>query len=195
MANKFSKKVINLINKNASSAYNSLLFEELIYDYWEQNNLFAPSGSGEPFTVIMPPPNLTGELHLGHALTVAVEDSLIRWNRMLGKQSLWLPGVDHAAIAVNAIVEKQLIADGISRKDLGREKFLDHVWKFVNNSRKRITSQHRRLGASVDWKRWSLENFIKVGNFLIKRKLTPVFILGPSEKEENKITGKGKALV
>ncbi len=86
MTNKFSKKVINLINKNTSSAYNSLLFEELIYDYWEQNNLFAPTGSGEPFTVIMPPPNLTGELHLGHALTVAVEDSLIRWNRMLGKQ-------------------------------------------------------------------------------------------------------------
>ena len=153
MTNKFSKKVINLINKNTSSAYNSLLFEELIYDYWEQNNLFAPTGSGEPFTIIMPPPNLTGELHLGHALTVAVEDSLIRWNRMLGKQSLWLPGVDHAAIAVNAIVEKKLIADGINRKDLGREKFLNHVWEFVNNSRKRITSQHRRLGASVDWER------------------------------------------
>ncbi len=153
MANEFSVKIIDLINKNANSAYNATLFEQLIYDYWEENNLFAPAGEGESFTVIMPPPNLTGELHLGHALTVAIEDSLIRWNRMSGKKTLWLPGVDHAAIAVNAIVEKQLLAEGINRKDLGREKFLDHVWHFVNNSRKRITSQHRRLGASVDWQR------------------------------------------
>ncbi len=153
MVNEFSEKIIDLINENASSAYNAILFEQLIYDYWEEKNLFAPTNEGESFTVIMPPPNLTGELHLGHALTVAIEDSLIRWNRMSGKKTLWLPGVDHAAIAVNAIVEKQLTADGINRKDLGREKFLDHVWQFVNNSRERITSQHRRLGASVDWQR------------------------------------------
>ena len=153
MANKFSENIIDLINQNANSAYNAILFEQLIYDYWEENNLFAPAGEGESFTVIMPPPNLTGELHLGHALTVAIEDSLIRWNRMSGKKTLWLPGVDHAAIAVNAIVEKQLLNDGINRKDLGREKFLDHVWQFVNNSRQRITAQHRRLGASVDWQR------------------------------------------
>ena len=153
MINKFDKEIVSLLHQASSSAYDPAYFEKAVYDFWESNNYFEPRGSGEPFTIIMPPPNLTGELHLGHALTVAIEDSLIRWNRMMGKKTLWLPGVDHAAIAVNAIVEKKLNADGIDRKELGREKFLQKVWEFVKDSRERIAAQHRRLGASADWKR------------------------------------------
>jgi valyl-tRNA synthetase len=153
MINKFDKEIVSLLHQASSSAYDPAYFEKAVYDFWESNNYFEPRGSGETFTIIMPPPNLTGELHLGHALTVAIEDSLIRWNRMMGKKTLWLPGVDHAAIAVNAIVEKKLNADGIDRKELGREKFLQKVWEFVKDSRERIAAQHRRLGASADWKR------------------------------------------
>ena len=148
-----NEKITDIINSSSSSAYNAQLFEKAIYNFWENSDFFKPQGSGEPFTIVMPPPNLTGELHLGHALTVAIEDSLIRWNRMNGKKTLWLPGVDHAAIAVNALVEKQLNAEGINRKDIGREKFLSKVWEFVNNSRVKIAEQHRRLGASADWSR------------------------------------------
>ncbi|MDG1989760.1 MAG: valine--tRNA ligase [Dehalococcoidia bacterium] len=153
MVNKFDKEIVSLLHKASNSAYDPASFEKVVYNFWESNDYFEPTGSGEPFTIIMPPPNLTGELHLGHALTVAIEDSLIRWNRMMGKKTLWLPGVDHAAIAVNAIVEKKLNADGIDRKALGREKFLKKIWEFVGDSRERIAAQHRRLGASADWKR------------------------------------------
>jgi valyl-tRNA synthetase len=101
----------------------------------------------------MPPPNLTGELHLGHAMMDTVEDILTRWHRMKGDATLWLPGVDHAAIAVNAIIENQLAAEGLTRHDIGREKFLERVWDFVNRSRARIFEQHKRLGISADWSR------------------------------------------
>ena len=127
--------------------------EERIYREWEQAGHFRPSGGERPFTIVMPPPNLTGELHMGHALTVAVEDILVRWHRMRGDDTLWLPGVDHAAIAVNTLVERELAAEGLSRHDLGRERFLERVWEFVNRSRSRISVQHRRLGASADWER------------------------------------------
>ena len=137
-----------------ATAYEPGSVEQRVYEQWESSGAFRPSRPGaDPFTVIMPPPNLTGELHVGHALTTAVEDALIRWHRMLGDDALWLPGVDHAAIAVNAIIERQLREEGLSRHDIGREAFLERVWAFVNTSRARIMEQHKRLGASADWER------------------------------------------
>ena len=136
-----------------SAAYDPSEVEERIYGEWERGGHFRPSGGERPFTIIMPPPNLTGELHMGHALTAAVEDILVRWHRMRGDDTLWLPGVDHAAIAVNTLVERELAAEGVSRHDIGRERFLERVWEFVTRSRSRISVQHRRLGASADWER------------------------------------------
>ena len=136
-----------------ATAYDPSQVEQRVYAAWEAAGAFQPQGGERPFTMIMPPPNLTGELHLGHALTVAVEDALVRWHRMLGDDTLWLPGVDHAAIAVNAVVERQLAAEGVSRHDIGRAAFLERVWEFVGQSRARIAEQHRRLGASADWSR------------------------------------------
>ena len=137
-----------------ATAYEPRAVEQRIYEAWEASGAFRPSRpDADPFTIIMPPPNLTGELHVGHALTTAVEDSLIRWHRMKGDDALWLPGVDHAAIAVNAIIERQLRDEGLSRHDIGREEFLKRVWAFVNGSRSRIAEQHKRLGASADWER------------------------------------------
>ena len=135
-------------------AYQPADVEQRVYEWWESRGFFKPSRPGAPpFTIIMPPPNLTGELHLGHALVVSLQDALTRWHRMLGDDTLWLPGVDHAAIAVNAIIERQLAAEGLSRHDVGREAFLQRTWTFVNHSRARIMEQHRRLGASADWER------------------------------------------
>jgi valyl-tRNA synthetase len=137
-----------------SAAYDPGAVERRVYELWERSGAFRPNRPGaQPFTIIQPPPNLTGELHTGHAVTTGVEDALIRWHRMLGDDTLWLPGVDHAAIAVNAIIERQLRAEGLSRHDVGREAFLERVWEFVNASRSRIAEQHRRLGASADWDR------------------------------------------
>ncbi|MFA7248691.1 MAG: valine--tRNA ligase [Dehalococcoidia bacterium] len=141
-------------------AYQPADVEQRVYEWWESRGFFKPNrpertgpNAADPFTIIMPPPNLTGELHLGHALVVSLQDALTRWHRMLGDDTLWLPGVDHAAIAVNAIIERQLAAEGLSRHDVGREAFLDRTWTFVNQSRSRIMEQHRRLGASADWER------------------------------------------
>ena len=145
--------------REMAPAYDAKTVEEALYDWWELNDWFKPRSDrepgfqGEPFTIIMPPPNLTGELHMGHALTSAIEDGLTRWHRMLGHDALWLPGVDHAAIAVNAIIERDLQREGISRHDIGREEFLRRTWEFVNRSRDRISVQHRKLGASADWSR------------------------------------------
>ena len=141
-------------------AYTPVDVEQRVYEWWESRGFFKPSrpdrtgpNAADPFTIIMPPPNLTGELHLGHALVVSLQDALTRWHRMLGDDTLWLPGVDHAAIAVNAIIERQLAAEKLSRHDVGREAFLERTWTFVNTSRSRIMEQHRRLGASADWER------------------------------------------
>ena len=135
-------------------AYEPSDVEEPLYGWWEEQGFFQPSGVGErTFTIIMPPPNVTGELHVGHALTVAVEDLLIRWHRMLGDDTLWLPGVDHAAIAVQNVVERELRREGLERRDMGREEFLRRVWEWVHKTRSAISLQHRRLGASADWSR------------------------------------------
>ena len=136
-------------------AYDPGAVETRLYRLWEERGHFKPSDASErdPFVIIMPPPNLTGELHLGHALMDTVEDILIRWHRMLGEPTLWLPGIDHAAIAVHTLVERELAAEGLTRYDIGRERFLERVWEFVNRSRSRIFDQHKRLGASADWDR------------------------------------------
>jgi len=135
-------------------AYDPGAVESRIYRSWEDAGHFKPTdGDGDPFVIIMPPPNLTGELHLGHALTDTVEDILIRWHRMCGQPTLWLPGIDHAALPVHMLVERQLAEEGLTRFDIGRERFLERVWEFVNWNRSRIFDQHKRLGASPDWSR------------------------------------------
>lgn len=123
------------------------------YQTWEKNNYFAPQGSGEPYTIMIPPPNVTGSLHMGHGFNNAIMDALIRFRRMQGRNTLWQPGTDHAGIATQMVVERQLAAQGISRHDLGREQFLDKVWEWKEQSGGTITRQIRRLGSSVDWSR------------------------------------------
>jgi valyl-tRNA synthetase len=130
--------------------------ERGLYDRWDEAGYFAPNDREDrpAFVVIMPPPNVTGELHVGHALTMTVEDIMIRWHRMLGDPTLWLPGADHAGIAGQWVVEKLLAAEGLTRHDLGREKFLDRVWEYMDSTRGRIREQLRILGASCDWSRF-----------------------------------------
>ncbi|GAC1032400.1 valine--tRNA ligase [Pseudomonas sp. No.21] len=123
------------------------------YQTWEKNNYFAPQGSGEPYTIMIPPPNVTGSLHMGHGFNNAIMDALIRFRRMQGRNTLWQPGTDHAGIATQMVVERQLAAQGVDRHDLGREKFLEKVWEWKEQSGGTITRQIRRLGSSVDWSR------------------------------------------
>jgi valyl-tRNA synthetase len=123
------------------------------YQTWESKGYFAPQGSGEPYTIMIPPPNVTGSLHMGHGFNNAIMDALIRFRRMQGRNTLWQPGTDHAGIATQMVVERQLSAQGVSRHDLGREKFLEKVWEWKSESGGNITRQIRRLGSSVDWSR------------------------------------------
>lgn len=123
------------------------------YQNWEQNNYFAPQGSGQPYTIMIPPPNVTGSLHMGHGFNNAIMDALIRFRRMQGRNTLWQVGTDHAGIATQMVVERQLAAQGVTRHDLGREAFLDKVWQWKAQSGGTITGQIRRLGSSVDWSR------------------------------------------
>ena len=136
-------------------AYKASEVEGRIYDFWMEKGYFTPEPdpNKRPFVVIMPPPNVTGELHLGHALTASIEDMLCRWHRMLGDATLWLPGKDHAGIATQWVVEQQLAREGTSRQELGREKFLERVWEWVGLYGSTIDEQHKRLGASCDWSR------------------------------------------
>ena len=136
-------------------AYDPASVEQRIYQTWWDSGYFVPraDGVGRPFCVVMPPPNVTGELHLGHALTASLQDSLARWRRMRGDATLWLPGKDHAGIATQWVVERALAEEGSSRHDLGREKFEERVWEWVGRYGNTIDEQHRRLGASCDWSR------------------------------------------
>jgi len=138
-----------------AKAYDPSKVEGSLYEMWLKGGYFRAriDPEKEPFCMIMPPPNVTGELHLGHALTATIEDCLIRWHRMLGDPTLWLPGVDHAGIATQNVVEKQLAKEGLSRHDLGREQFVERVWQWVRKYRGVIAHQHARLGASCDWDR------------------------------------------
>jgi valyl-tRNA synthetase len=136
-------------------AYDPRQSEPKWYQFWLEGDYFQPriDRGKEPFTIIMPPPNVTGELHLGHALVSTLEDIFTRWHRMKGDPTLWLPGVDHAAIAVQNVVEQELAKEGKTRHDLGREKFLERVWEWIHQYRPIITEQHQKLGVSCDWSR------------------------------------------
>ena len=127
--------------------------EKIIYSKWEQSLCFKPKKNQETYSIMMPPPNVTGSLHMGHALTFTIQDILIRYHRMKGKEVLWQAGTDHAGIATQMVVEKQLANQKVSRKDLGREKFIEKVWEWKNESGGKISNQLRRLGSSSDWSR------------------------------------------
>jgi valyl-tRNA synthetase len=133
--------------------YQPQAIESHWYKIWEESGHFKPSGSGDPFCIMIPPPNVTGNLHMGHGFQEAIMDGLVRYHRMKGDNTLWQVGTDHAGIATQMVVERQLEADGISRHDLGRDKFIDKVWEWKAESGGNITQQLRRLGASPDWSR------------------------------------------
>ena len=141
--------------RDIPKAYNPTAVEQRIYDFWVDGGYFTPSidRSRKPFVVIMPPPNVTGELHMGHALTMALEDLMVRWHRMAGEPTLYLPGTDHAGIATQVVVERMLANDGITRHQLGRERFVKRVWGWVDQYGETIYTQLKRLGASCDWTR------------------------------------------
>ena len=147
---------------NLPKVYDFKEFEKKIYQGWEDGGYFAPSNDPnkpgfdrdkKPFVIAIPPPNVTGELHLGHPLFVALQDLMIRYHRMKGVPSLWIPGTDHAGIATQLMVEKELAKQGMKREEMGREKFLEYAWEWKKKYGGIITQQIRRLGASCDWSR------------------------------------------
>ncbi|MFC2000852.1 valine--tRNA ligase, partial [Chloroflexota bacterium] len=136
-------------------SYDPRQVEDRIYQFWLDKGYFTPkiNPSVKPFVIIMPPPNVTGELHLGHALTATLEDIMIRWHRMKGEAALWLPGEDHAGIATQVVVERQLAAEGLTRHQIGREEFARRAWLWANECRQTIVDQHKKMGVSCDWTR------------------------------------------
>lgn len=142
-------------NVELETTYNARKIENEIYKFWEDNECFKAdnTSSKEPYSIVIPPPNVTGVLHMGHALDGTLQDILIRYNRMLSKEVLWMPGCDHAGIATQNVVEKQLAKEGKTRHDLGREKFLATTWKWANDHKNRILEQFKLLGASFDLSR------------------------------------------
>jgi len=137
------------------SRYNPRQVEEKWYRFWEESGFFhtQPDSGKQPYCIVIPPPNVTGILHMGHALNNTIQDILIRWKRMQGCCTLWIPGTDHAGIATQNVVERQLAKEGMSREDLGREKFLQRVWEWKEKYGSTIINQLRKLGASCDWQR------------------------------------------
>ncbi|HKT31776.1 MAG TPA: valine--tRNA ligase [Gammaproteobacteria bacterium] len=133
--------------------YDPQAIERRWYQHWEQTGCFAPQGDGAPYCILLPPPNVTGTLHMGHAFQQTLMDALIRYHRMRGERVLWQGGTDHAGIATQKIVENQLAAEGKSRRDLGREQFTERVWQWKQESGSTISRQMRRIGASIDWSR------------------------------------------
>ncbi|MCP4679030.1 MAG: valine--tRNA ligase [Deltaproteobacteria bacterium] len=136
-------------------SYEPTAIEQETYRFWEDGGFFVAQDVSDkpPYCIVLPPPNVTGALHMGHALTATVQDMLIRWRRMQGYNTLWLPGTDHAGIATQMVVERQLRNEGTNRHELGREKFLERIWEWKAQYGGRITEQHKRLGASLDWER------------------------------------------
>lgn len=140
---------------NIPKVYDPKSVEEKWYRFWEENRLFHADVEPEkqPYSIVIPPPNVTGQLHMGHALDNTLQDILIRWRRMQGYNTLWMPGTDHAGIATQIKVEENLAKEGISRYDLGRDQFIDQVWDWKEQYGNRILNQLKRLGASCDWER------------------------------------------
>jgi len=127
--------------------------EDKIYAYWESNQLFKPKSNSKKFSVVIPPPNVTGSLHMGHALNNSIQDFLIRFYRMNNYETLWQPGTDHAGIATQALVERKLEKEGINKNEIGREKFIEKVWEWKNQYGDIIINQLKKLGCSCDWSR------------------------------------------
>ncbi|MFW2440775.1 MAG: valine--tRNA ligase [Arenicellales bacterium] len=139
----------NTLDKN----YQPDEIEQTLYKRWEDNNWFSPGGEGDPYCIMIPPPNVTGSLHMGHAFQDTIMDALTRYHRMSGKNTLWQPGTDHAGIATQMVVERRLNAEGKTRHDLGRDEFIKQIWQWKEQSGDTITRQLRRMGASPDWSR------------------------------------------
>jgi valyl-tRNA synthetase len=136
-------------------SYDPKAVEARWYEVWTQQGYFhaSPTHPGQPYSIVIPPPNVTGSLHVGHALNHSIQDILVRWRRMQGRNVLWLPGTDHAGIATQNVVEKQLMAEGASRESLGRERFIERIWQWKATSGDTIIRQQKRLGESCDWDR------------------------------------------
>ncbi|MEW9797092.1 valine--tRNA ligase [Alteromonas sp. CYL-A6] len=160
--------------------------EKQCYEKWEKSGLFKASGTGDPYCILLPPPNVTGSLHMGHGFQQTIMDTLTRYHRMKGDNTLWQVGTDHAGIATQMVVERQLNAQGKTRHDLGREAFIDKVWEWKEHSGGTITSQMRRLGTSPDWSR---EVFTMDDN--LSRAVTEVFV----KLHEEGLIYRGKRLV
>ena len=141
--------------KEMAKAYNPKEVEDKIYDFWLEGNYFHAEVDKDkkPYTIVMPPPNITGQLHMGHALDNTLQDILIRWRRMEGYSALWLPGTDHASIATEAKIVEAMRKEGISKEDIGREKFLERAWDWKKEYGGRIVSQLKKMGSSCDWER------------------------------------------
>ena len=145
---------MNDLSNMQNSNYNHTSIEDEIYRYWEKNKLFKPKKNKKKhFSIVIPPPNVTGSLHMGHALNNSLQDLLIRFYRMNGFETLWQPGTDHAGIATQALVEKKLLERGIKKDSLGRDKFITEVWKWKKESGDKIINQLKKLGCSCDWSR------------------------------------------
>jgi valyl-tRNA synthetase len=144
-----------MVRENIPTVYDPATVETKWYKKWEEDRLFhaEPTTEGKHYSIVIPPPNVTGQLHMGHALDNTLQDILIRWRRMQGYDTLWMPGCDHAGIATQIKVEEELAKEGISRYDIGRDKFIERVWKWKAQYGDRITNQLKRLGASCDWER------------------------------------------
>ncbi|MGH9390998.1 MAG: class I tRNA ligase family protein, partial [Vicinamibacteria bacterium] len=142
-------------SKRLEKTFDPSQFEQRWYRTWEEEGRFQPVGpAGSPrFVMVIPPPNVTGRLHIGHAFGRTLEDILARWKRMLGYRVLWVPGTDHAGIATQMVIENELAKQGIGRRELGREKFVERVWAWKRDAKDTIQSQIRRLGCSLDWTR------------------------------------------
>ena len=143
------------MEKELEKNYNPADIEKRTYDKWQEKKYFHAEvdRSKKPFTIVMPPPNITGQLHMGHALDNTLQDILIRFKRMQGYEALWVPGTDHASIATEAKVVEKLREQGISKDDIGREKFLEHVWDWKKQYGGRIVEQLKKIGSSCDWDR------------------------------------------
>ncbi len=162
----------------SSDKYNHSEVENRIYSYWEKNNLFKPKKNKKKFSIVIPPPNVTGSLHMGHALNNSIQDLLSRYHRMNNYETLWQPGTDHAGIATQALVEKKLAGENINKNDLGRDKFIKKVWEWKNEYGDIIINQLKKLGCSCDWSRNAFtmdknlsESVIKVFVDLYNKKL------------------------
>lgn len=141
--------------KNIAKIYHPTEVENKLYSKWEEKGYFKPevNPEGKPFTIVMPPPNITGQLHIGHAFDGTLQDILVRWKRMQGYQALWIPGTDHASIATEVKVVDAMKREGLTKKDVGRDGFLERAWDWADTYRNRITNQFRKLGTSCDWSR------------------------------------------